>query len=675
MVGFREMEETMEVSGNDCIIVCGDGEEQKEKEKEKEKKNEDKRVADTTDSLMNHSKSDANVHNGPERQVLMDGDGRGDSGSVHQKVGLMSGSTSMECCGDVDIEDPASECGKGTDAGSDVTFAVRGVKTKPRQRFVPKIKGNYIKGLLNGLEVTYTVDDAATETMIATWIYEQIPENVRPKLQSGPGDGAKVAQGSRINVKGKAEFKIQLGHVTLVREAYVGDVDDEILLGLDIIRDDPEGPMDVLNSQGVLLFKGEEIPMLMVGCPKRALRVSVLEDQVIPGLEERVIDAFIERPDEEYDTNIEDTMLVESEPEFIAARRCLVAPVIIKASGQCTAQVRVFNPFAEPTFLESGDLLGKLTTVNVVRTIKDAEYQDEKNNEKCCRRVRVEKKSPREIKQHICQVRKELEASAPKSESEGIPEHLKKLVEKSSEGWSPKQKALIEKLLLRYQDVFSKNEFDLGKTHLVEHSIDTGDAKPVAQPPRRVPLAFAEDEKKQIGKMLEQGVVRPSKSPWASPVCLVRKPDGSSRVCIDYRGLNAVSVPIQQPIPRTEDCINALAGGTVFSVGDGTSAYYQVPMREEDIPKTAFTSKYGLLECVMMPMGLKSAGATFQRLMEVALAGLQWVTCLIYLDDVIVFGRDFDEHICRLEEVLQRFSVISSVKRLDSLVILSMQRV
>ena len=238
---------------------------------------------------------------------------------------------------------------------------------------------------------------------------------------------------------------------------------------------------------------------------------------------------------------------------------------------------------------------------------------------------------------------------------DAVPLHIEDLIERSSEGWSAKEQAAIKKLLIQYQDVFSKNEFDLGKTHLVEHTIDTGDAKPIAQPPRRVPIAFAEAERKQIGKMLETGVVRPSTSPWASPVCLFRKPDGSARVCIDFRGLNAVTTPIQQPIPRADDCLDSLAGGKIFSVGDGMSAYWQIAMRKEDIPKTAFTSRYGLLEFLQMPMGLKSAGTTFQRLMEIALGGLQWVTCLIYLDDVIVFGKDFDEHLCRLAEVLLRF--------------------
>ena len=126
-------------------------------------------------------------------------------------------------------------------------------------------------------------------------------------------------------------------------------------------------------------------------------------------------------------------------------------------------------------------------------------------------------------------------------------------------------------------------------------------------------------------------------------------------MCVDYQGLNSVTIPVQQPIPRTEDCINSLSGGRVYSIANATKGYYQVGMNKEDIQKTAFTSHYGILESLHMPMGLKAAGATFQRLIEIALAGLQWISCLIYLDDVIMFGKDFDEHLHRLAEVLQRF--------------------
>ena len=339
-------------------------------------------------------------------------------------------------------------------------------------------------------------------------------------------------------------------------------------------------------------------------------------------------------------------MLVEADPDFVQANRCLVTPVVVRAAGRATTKVHVFNPYAEPTLLK-----GELVPVGVKQVLRDAEHPDEKGNQSCMRKVQVKGRTTHQAKRVIRQAHKVQQANL-QGMGDAVPSHIEDLIERSLEGWSAKEQAAIKKLLTQYQDVFSKNEFDLGKTHLVEHTIDTGDAKPIAQPPRRVPLAFAEAERKQIGKMLETGVVQPSTSPWASPVCLVRKPDGSARVCIDFRGLNTVTTPIQQPIPRADDCLDSLAGGKIFSVGDGTSAYWQIAMRKEDIPKTAFTSRYGLLEFLQMPMGLKSAGATFQRLMEIALAGLQWVTCLIYLDDVIVFGKDFDEHLCRLAEVL-----------------------
>ena len=102
-------------------------------------------------------------------------------------------------------------------------------------------------------------------------------------------------------------------------------------------------------------------------------------------------------------------------------------------------------------------------------------------------------------------------------------------------------------------------------------------------------------------------------------------------------------------------CIDALAKAQYFSLGDSSAAYHQIKMKEEDIPKTAFTTKFGLFEWTVLPMGLSGAPFCYTRLMELALAGLQWDTCVIYLDDVIVFGRTFDEHLTRLAEVLERF--------------------
>ncbi|MCG8112252.1 MAG: reverse transcriptase, partial [Candidatus Thiodiazotropha taylori] len=212
----------------------------------------------------------------------------------------------------------------------------------------------------------------------------------------------------------------------------------------------------------------------------------------------------------------------------------------------------------------------------------------------------------------------------------------------------------MKTLLLKFQDSFSKNEWDLGLTHLTAHPINTGSAEPVKQPPRRVPLAYADAEKQAIEDLKAKGVIRPSVSPWASPIVLVRKKDGGVRPCVDYRRVNQLVKPDGFPLPRIQDCLDAVSGSKLFSTFDLTSGYFQIPLKEEDIPKSAFVCKYGQFEMLRMPFGLNCSASTFQRTMELALAGLQWSTCLIYIDDIIVYGRNFDEHIKRVEEVFTR---------------------
>ena len=134
---------------------------------------------------------------------------------------------------------------------------------------------------------------------------------------------------------------------------------------------------------------------------------------------------------------------------------------------------------------------------------------------------------------------------------------------------------------------------------------------------------------------------------------LVAKKDGTVRLTIDYRHVNAVTKVPASTIPKVQDCVDALGGAAVFSLLDSGSTYWQVPMKESDIPKTAFITRWGQhLEFVIMPMSLSNAPQAFTRLMELALAGLQWTTCVIYLDDVIVFGKTLEDHFTRLAEVL-----------------------
>ena len=157
-----------------------------------------------------------------------------------------------------------------------------------------------------------------------------------------------------------------------------------------------------------------------------------------------------------------------------------------------------------------------------------------------------------------------------------------------------------------------------------------------------------------IDEMLEQEVIVPSSSPWASPIVLVAKKDGSTRFCVDYRKLNAITKLDVFPLPRIDDSLDLLSGAKYFSSLDLASGYWQVGMAPTAQEKTAFTTHTGLYEFQVMPFGLCNAPATFQRLMENVLTGMARDKCLVYLDDILVIGQSPDEHLSNLREVFTR---------------------
>ena len=212
----------------------------------------------------------------------------------------------------------------------------------------------------------------------------------------------------------------------------------------------------------------------------------------------------------------------------------------------------------------------------------------------------------------------------------------------------------LQSLILRYHDVFSKSDEDLGETHLMQHRIETGNAAPISQPPRRLAPHKRAIVREMIDQMLTNGVIEESSSPWSSPIVLVAKPDGSARMCIDYRKLNAVTKKCAFPLVRCDDALEALANTKYFSTMDMNSGYLQIPVHPEDIEKTSFSTPWGLYQYRRMPFGLVGAPATFQRLVNVVLRGLNFETCMAYLDDILVHGSTFEEHLQRLEQVLKR---------------------
>ena len=212
----------------------------------------------------------------------------------------------------------------------------------------------------------------------------------------------------------------------------------------------------------------------------------------------------------------------------------------------------------------------------------------------------------------------------------------------------------VDQLFRQYRNVFAGSSDVPGKSEVVQHRIPLDGGHVPAQPYRRVAWAQMEELRQHLRQLLAKDIIRPSCSPYSSPVVLVRKKSGELRMCVDYRGLNARTVKDAYPLPRIDESLDALGGAAIFSTMDLQSAYYQVEIAEEDKAKTAFTTPIGLFEFNRMAFGLCNAPATYQRLMQDMFREDIFNVLLVYLDDILVYSKTVEEHIERLELVFSK---------------------
>ena len=254
----------------------------------------------------------------------------------------------------------------------------------------------------------------------------------------------------------------------------------------------------------------------------------------------------------------------------------------------------------------------------------------------------------------LCEIQPVTIEATPKSETTDAEELLKK-VEITKSDLTDEELEIGKNLILSYQDIFSKGDDDVGHTDRVKHRIDLTDDKPFKQRYRRIPPSMYEEVRSHLRQLLDMGIIRPSHSPYSSNVVLVKKKDGSLRLCVDYRQLNKATKKDNYALPRIEDLLDCLGGSDYFSVLDNKSGYYQVSILEEHKERTAFSvGPLGFFEYNRMPFGLTNSPATYQRLMEDCLADLNLKICCIFIDDIIVFGKTYQEHLENLHLVLQR---------------------
>ena len=465
--------------------------------------------------------------------------------------------------------------------------------------------GNIVKVCeIDGMVINAVVDTGATVSLVSTETFERMenPPNVQKIVTM------KTAS-ENLSFSGKLlePVQIQIDSVKLLWPLYVAPISDPMLLGLDLLKeikaniDCENDKIIIANNQFVSSPQKDDQPAEIDLYLDSAVKIPSLTEVVVKlGRKLRQQGVWYLEPNPDMPV-----MVARS----LHSNKGAIAVSIVNLNENHITLPK--NTFLGVLYLTETQIIKKISNVN--------KESNSKNHE------------------HI----KEMTAKAQKAM-------------KSYQVSEANQKQFVD-LMIEFSDVFAKHDLDLGNFTALEHSIDTGDAKPQVTKMRRCPVHFVDEEQKHLEDMIKADVVQPSCSAWAAAPVLVRKRDGSLRWCIDYRQVNSVTTKDTFPLPFLGECLDCLEGNNWFSQLDSNSAYWQVPVAESSRPKTAFRTRHGLYEFKKLPFGLTNSPATFGRVMQLVLRGLTWQSALSFLDDVLVIGKTVEDHLVNLRLVLSRF--------------------
>ena len=431
-----------------------------------------------------------------------------------------------------------------------------------------------LKCFIFNIEVNCLVDTGSTICILHPRKYNLLPPNMRPEIKK-TSTKLCLADGGVVNTMAYIDLPIHVGNFTTVQKFTVADIDVPAVIGYDF-----------LHSHKCTLDMGEEVLTLdenQIKCIKESqmsslFKISLTEKVTIPPKTEVITIGKIEGDS----SSIMNALVQPLQSKHL--ENILVAKSLVDPS-------RGYVPIRLANITNHEQIMKQFTCIASCESVELS--QDKSVN-----------REDRVMKVNSCEKIDEL------------PVYLKELKDKSGVLLNDDQKCLLDSLLKRHINTFSKTKDDLGRANVIKHKINTGDAHPIKQQPRRLPLTKRDDVDREIQRLLDCGIIEASKSPWASPIVPVTKKDGSTRLCIDYRALNNVTIKDSYPLPRIDDSLDARRGSKWFSVLDLSSGYFQVQMEETDKEKTAFTSTKGLFQFNVMAMGLCNGVATFQRLME-----------------------------------------------------------
>ena len=480
---------------------------------------------------------------------------------------------------------------------------------------------------VEGLQAAAVVDTASNSTIISRPMLHSIKRHLEslgkpiPKLELPcmPLYGKEGTKGKPLDITAQVMLTFSCdGRKVTVPTFIQPESEQHCLIG-----------MNVIPFLGITVRRANGKPLHAVA--EQVAQVRLIQTTTIPGQKGRVVEVQVES-----DGCVGDQLLFEPEHQKLSelgiwAQESLIA---VQPSGKALLPIQNFQGISVK--LTEGEQLGVASLCDLPRSEEPESnpeptlgFAPQGQRDSTCACVNALPNTP----ERYATLMKVLD----------LPDDV-----------NPSEMKEFNELMKKSTDIFALDDSELGCTNVTSHRIDTGDHQPIKQMPYRTPIIYRDKITQMVNEMEKRGIVRPSSSPWASPVVLVPKKDGSLRFCVDFRRLNSITQKDVYPLPRVDDILDTLGNARFFTTLDLASGYWQVPLDDDTIPKTAFTTHKGLYEFVRMPFGLCNAPATFQRAMQSVLAGLEWRDCFVYIDDILIASATFEEHLQHLEQVFNR---------------------
>ena len=440
-----------------------------------------------------------------------------------------------------------------------------------------------------------------------------------------------TANGEPLPIAGQMVMNFQIGGIWSSVKVLVSEAIHELILGIDWLIEN----RCVWNfGQTYLDFKGKRIHTNEAYNVKFVRKLLVSKDTVVEAKKLTHVPVMAMM----HSVRNQELWAVQSR---VVQRDLIVGSSICKGEDLYTA-AQVINLSDNPRTLRKGEMIGEAEIVQLVEPTPEEEVSVQP--EDLSTRGTINVLGDKSLNQ----------VTTMEGTAKDELDYLKPLHDNMGGTLSADQRSEVIQFLEKNKDVFSRSEYDLGRTDLVKHVIDTGHNKPFKQQLRRHPIGHLEIIDKHVEEMLANDIIEPSSSPWASNVVLVKKQDGSLRFCVDFRQLNLSTIKDSYPLPRIDTCFDALGGVKYLSTLDLRSGYWQVVNDPSTADKTSFVTRKGSFKFKVLAFGLSNAPAVFQRLMDLVLVGLTWEICLVFLDDIIVMSTSFEQHLERLSKVFDR---------------------